>query len=119
VCSKDSGISFSMKDKCVEVVSTDILIKNTQDVLDLMGNYPADAYVFHTHNFEDDFFDLSTKKLGEILQKFSNYRIKVAIIGDFNKYPSKTLKDFIYETNKFGDYLFVPSMEEVEKKWQK
>ncbi len=102
-----------------EVISPDICITNTQDVLDLMGEIQADTYIFHTHHFETDFFDLSTRKLGEILQKFTNYRIKVAIIGDFSMYPSSTLKDFIYESNKVGEYLFVSSLDEVKKKWGK
>jgi hypothetical protein len=102
----------------VELISDEILIKTTQDALDLMGEYPTDAYIFQTKNFEADFFDLSTKKLGEILQKFANYQIKVAIVGDFDKFPSKTLKDFIYESNRFGDCLFKTSKEEVLKKWQ-
>jgi len=102
-----------------EVISDSILITSTQDVLDLMGEVQADAYIFHTHNFEPDFFDLSTRKLGEILQKFTNYRIKVAIIGDFSIYPSATLKDFIYESNRVGEYLFVASIDEVIQRWKK
>ena len=37
---------------------------------------------------------------GEILQKFSNYRVRLAIVGDFTPYSSKSIKDFIYESNK-------------------
>jgi len=101
-----------------EIISDAVLIQDTQDVLDLMGEVQADAYIFRDYNFEPDFFDLSTKKLGEVLQKFTNYRIKVAIIGDFDKYPSAVLKDFIYETNRQGDYLFVSSLEDGIKRWQ-
>lgn len=32
----------------------------------------------------------------EVLQKFINYQTKIAIIGDFSGYTSKSLKDFIY-----------------------
>jgi len=32
----------------------------------------------------DDFFDLSTGLAGEILQKFVNYHVKIAIVGDFS-----------------------------------
>jgi hypothetical protein len=55
----------------------------------------------------EDFFDLSTKIAGEILQKFINYRKKIAIIGDFSIYTSKSLKDFIYECNKGKDIFFL------------
>jgi len=102
----------------VELISDEVIIRNVQDALDIMGNFQADAFIFQLHHFEDDFYDLSTRKLGEILQKFTNYRIRLAIIGDFQKFKSQTLKDFIYETNKFGSYLFVSSIDEVIKKWE-
>lgn len=55
----------------------------------------------------EDFFILSSGLAGEILQKFVNYGIKFAIYGDFSKYTSKPLKDFIYESNKGKDVFFV------------
>ena len=101
-----------------EIVSNKILIKNVEDALGIIGNAGTDYMILYDYNFEPDFFDLSTRKLGEILQKFTTYYRKLAIIGDFDKYPSKTLKDFIYESNKYGDYLFVKSIDEVIKRWQ-
>ena len=47
-----------------------------------------------------DFFVLSSRLAGEVLQKFTNYGVRLAIFGDFSKYTSKPLKDFIYESNK-------------------
>ena len=104
--------------KLVEIISKDIIIKNIQDALDLMANAPSDYIIIHDYNLEPDFFDLSTRLAGEILQKFTNYQVKLAIIGDFSKYKSKTLKDFIYESNKNKEYLFVNSLEEVKKMWK-
>lgn len=43
---------------------------------------------------------------GDILQKFVNYGIKLAIFGDFSRYTSKPLKDFIYECNQGQDVFF-------------
>lgn len=101
----------------VEVVSNEVLVKNTQDVLDLLGEVGFSNIILYDHNFESDFFDLSTNKLGEILQKFTNYQVKLAIIGDFEKYPSRVLKKYIHETNRVGDFLFVTNMEAVKDKW--
>ncbi len=42
---------------------------------------------------------------GEILQKFVTYKAKLAIAGDFSVYTSKSLKDFIYESNN-GNHIF-------------
>ncbi len=97
--------------------SSDVIIKNEQDALDTMANADSDYIVFHDYQFDRDFFDLSTRKLGDVLQKFSNYYKKIAIIGDFDKYPSKVLKSFIYENNKAGDHVFVPSVEDALALW--
>jgi hypothetical protein len=59
------------------------------------------------------FFDLKTKIAGEILQKFSNYRIGLAIVGDFSKYESKSMKDFIFESNKTKHVNFVEMLEDA------
>ena len=63
-----------------------------------------------------DFFVLSTRIAGEILQKFINYQFKFAIVGDFSGYTSKPLKDFIYESNKGRDIFFVSSEEDAIEK---
>lgn len=62
---------------------------------------------------EEDFFILSTGAAGEILQKFVNYRVKAAIFGDYSRYTSKPLRDFIYETNCGKDFFFAASREEA------
>lgn len=47
------------------------------------------------------------------MQKFINYHIKIAIYGDYSKYTSKPLKDFIYESNKGKDVFFVATLDEA------
>ena len=61
----------------------------------------------------DEFFILSSGLAGEILQKFINYKAKIAIFGDYSKYTSKPLKDFIYESNKGNDIFFVSDKAEA------
>ena len=63
-----------------------------------------------------DFFILSTQLAGEILQKFINYRVKMAIYGDYSRYTSKPLHDFIYESNQGKDFFFVATKEEALEK---
>ena len=50
---------------------------------------------------------------GEILQKFVNYQVKMAVYGDFSRYTSKPLRDFIYESNQGEHFWFVPTREEA------
>lgn len=67
----------------------------------------------------EDFFILSKRVAEEVLQKFINYQIKFAIYGDYSKYISKLLKDFLYERNKGKDIFFVESEEEAIKRLSK
>ena len=64
----------------------------------------------------DEFFALSTGLAGEILQKFINYGGKLAIYGDYSRYTSKPLGDFIYESNNGQDVFFVFTKEEAAEK---
>ncbi|MBQ7914427.1 MAG: DUF4180 domain-containing protein, partial [Clostridia bacterium] len=61
----------------------------------------------------EDFFTLSRGLAGEILEKFITYQAKIAIWGDYSRYTSKPLKDFIYESNKGNDVFFVATKEET------
>lgn len=102
--------------KIAEVISDHMIIQSAQDGLDLMGNiyYQGfDKVILYEKNITPEFFDLKTKIAGEILQKFSNYRIGLFIIGDFDQYESKSLKDFIFESNKTKHVNFLKSLEDA------
>ena len=64
-------------------------------------------FIISKDNLTEDFFNLSNKIAGNILQKAINYKMKLAIIGDFSNYNSTALKDFIYECNGGNDIFFV------------
>jgi hypothetical protein len=99
-----------------EIISDKIIITETQDALDIMAecNYKGSwKIIVQEKNISGDFFDLKTGLAGEILQKFSTYNVQLAIIGDFSKYTSKSLKDFIFESNRYGRINFVSSIEEA------
>ena len=76
----------------------------------------ADRLAIDKAVIAEDFFILSTGVAGEILQKFINYRVKAAIWGDYSRYTSKPLKDFIYESNNGRDFFFVETKEEALRK---
>lgn len=99
-----------------QLASTNAIISSVEDGADLVGNAYYQGFtklIINEEQLAPSFFDLSTKLAGEILQKFSNYRIKLAIVGDFEKFRSKSLKDFIFESNKVGQINFVNSMVEA------
>lgn len=94
-----------------------ILLKDVQSALDLIMTISSETgsnrIALNKEAISEDFFKLSTRLAGEILQKFANYQIKFAIIGDFSSYNSKPLKDFIYECNKGNNVFFVSSEQEA------
>jgi len=111
-------IEMLEKDKFVlaDVQSEDIVITSEQDALDLMANcrYQGSTKIMlRKENIVPSFFDLKTKVAGDILQKFSMYHCQLAIIGDFEQVQSKSLRDFILESNKTGLINFVNSKEEA------
>ncbi|MDR6372022.1 hypothetical protein J2795_003320 [Chryseobacterium bernardetii] len=108
--------------KIAEIISDDIIIQSAQDGLDLMGDiyYQGfDKVILHEKNITPEFFDLKTKMAGEILQKFSNYRIGLAIVGNFNKYESKSMKDFIFESNTARHVNFVSTVDDALNNFSK
>lgn len=91
-------------------------LDSVQAVLDLMATVMFDgcaAVIIPKEALPEAFFQLRTGFAGEVLQKFSNYRMKIAIIGDFGGYESQSLKDFIYECNKGKQVFFKGTMEEA------
>lgn len=94
-----------------------LLLSDVQSTLDLIANVHyqtgCDRIAIPKQNIVEDFFVLSTKVAGEMLQKFINYKAKLAIIGDFSGYTSKALRDFIYESNNGKDIFFVATQQEA------
>lgn len=101
--------------KIAEIISDDIVLQTVEDAVDLIGNMSYqgfDKLIIHEENVISDFFELKNKIAGNILQKFSQYSMPLAIIGDFEKYESKSLNDFIFESNKGSQINFVTTIED-------
>lgn len=77
----------------VQVLSDEKVLVDVQSALDLLMNAKYEAgtkyIIIDKKLICEDFFILSTKLAGEILQKFINYGGKIAIYGDFSYYTSK------------------------------
>ena len=100
--------------KIAEVLSDSLLIRNAGDGLELLVDLyyrQFDRIIVHEKNINPDFFDLSTRIAGEMLQKFSNYRMGLTIVGDFDKYNSNSLSSFIVESNKGNLINFAKDIE--------
>lgn len=108
---KDNGTDFAV------ISSDEKLIVDAQSALDLAMTVRYETgstdIVISKSAVCDEFFILSSGMAGEILQKFINYHVRIAIYGDYSQYTSKPLKDFIYESNKGNNFFFVSDREEA------
>lgn len=108
--------------KIAEVISGDIVIGSADGALDLLGDLyyqEVDGIMMHEASISPEFFDLRNGMAGEILQKFSNYRMRLAIIGDFSGYSSNSLRDFMTESNRGRLVNFVGSVAEAIEAFSK
>ena len=90
-----------------------IVLSTTQEFLQMIMDSSADAIIVHQENIDERFFDLRSGLAGEMLQKVVIYRLRLAIVGDFSIYESKSLKAFILETNRSNTIAFVNNIEEA------
>ncbi|NLW16140.1 MAG: DUF4180 domain-containing protein [Firmicutes bacterium] len=112
-----------IKEKGVDIAivrADGVLISDVQSALDLVATVAftegGNRIVMPKSVLAEDFFNLRTRLAGEMLQKFINYQVKVAIVGDFSTYTSKSLKDFIYESNQGKDIFFVADEKQAIEK---
>ncbi|WP_405110238.1 DUF4180 domain-containing protein [Paenibacillus sp. FSL K6-1217] len=104
--------------RIIAIVSgNEAVVGDVQSALDLMATVryetDCDRIVIHKALLSEEFFDLKTRLAGEILQKFINYQVKAAVVGDFSSYTSRSLRDFIYECNNGKDIFFVADEEQA------
>ena len=93
-----------------EVTGDGILIPDAASALQFMmeAAYSGSTrIIFHQDNLAPAFFDLKTGLAGEILQKASNYRVQLAIVGNFEAVQSSSLRAFIAESNRGRQNFFV------------
>lgn len=83
------------------------------DVIGALYGTGAELVVFGTDQLAPAFFELRTGLAGAILQKFQNYGLRVAILGDLGPHTavSQALADFARETTRRGEVLFLADAE--------
>lgn len=99
-----------------ELVMGTATITSPGDILDFMGEVGyqgCSRLIVHSADLSPDFFDLRTGLAGEVFQKFSNYRMRLAIVGDFSHLTSRSWRDFIRESNRGKTVSFQSTMEEA------
>jgi hypothetical protein len=102
VCAPD-GIPFDTEGAATELVGEAIGLR-------------AEVVVVPAERLTDDFFELRTGVAGEIAQKFVNYRLRLAIIGDISRQTaaSASLAAWVDESNRGNDLWFYDTFDEFQ-----
>lgn len=94
-----------------EVLGNPNSLKGVQAVHDLIGelafNHKVTRVLADRKLVDESFFDLRSGFAGELAQKFTNYRMKLAVLGDFNWIESLAMKAFIHESNLGNTLRFI------------
>ena len=94
-------------------------IASGDDVLDLIGSAfgQAETVAIPAERLDERFFALRTGVAGEIMQKFVNYRIRLAVVGDISGHLAKSsaLRALVHESNRGGQIWFVNDLDELDR----
>ena len=81
-----------------EIFADGVILASLDDGLDMLGECMGagvSRLVIKEENISPNFFDLGTKLAGDVLQKFTQYMVKLAIVMDFGHVEKPSLRDFI------------------------
>lgn len=92
-----------------------------RDAITVIGDamsQQARLIVIPAPRLSPDFFQLRTGVAGAMLQKFVNYRLRLAIVGDFSALASNSsaLHAFIQESNRGDAIWFLANVGELENR---
>lgn len=99
-----------------ELVAGDVILSDAQQFLQMIMDASVDRIIVHQKNIGESFFDLRSGLAGEMMQKVVNYRMRLAIVGDFSIYESKSLNAFILESNRSNTIVFVKTIGDALKR---
>ncbi|GAA3274194.1 DUF4180 domain-containing protein [Streptomyces lavendulae] len=113
-----------MADTIEELAGTSVLfrsgdgapVRDERDATDLIGESMfrgAQWVVLPAECLPEDFFRLRTRLAGTVVQKFANYRMGLAVIGDITHHveASDSLRDFVRESNRGTQLWFLSDTE--------
>jgi hypothetical protein len=96
-----------------ELSAEGVMLSTAQQFLQMIMDSSAEGIIVHQESIDQKFFDLRNGLAGEMLQKVVNYRLRLAIVGDFSVYESNSLKAFILESNRSNAIVFVKTIEDA------
>ncbi|WP_433469763.1 DUF4180 domain-containing protein [Spirillospora sp. CA-128828] len=93
-------------------------VATVEDALDLIGAVflGAEVVAVPAGRLDERFFSLGTRFAGEVMQKFVNYRLRLAVVGDISWHAaaSPALQALVRESNSAGHVWFVPDLDALD-----
>ena len=94
------------------------VVRTEGDALDLIveaGQRGARFVALPAGRLADDFFRLRTGLAGAVMQKFANYRMGLAVVGDISRHTTESaaLRDLVRESNRGTSAWFVPDLDDL------
>ncbi|HEY9061389.1 MAG TPA: DUF4180 domain-containing protein [Pseudobacteroides sp.] len=103
--------------KYVEFLSAINPLGSEQDALDLIalcGENDTNLLMLHGNVLSEDFFKLKTKVAGDMMQKFVNYHMKVALVLPNDSTSKGRFKEMVSESNKGSQFRVFIDREDAE-----
>lgn len=105
--------------KIVDLPSTGPLLSSEADAVDLLGQYyeeSPDWVAIPLARLAPGFWTLKNRVAGLFIQKLLNYGLHPAFVGDLSAEiaASEALRDYVRESNRRKDVLFVTRREELD-----
>ena len=106
-----------MSDQRKIIIASDegISFRSFRDIADSISDWiGAPGMILTENDFAPEFFDLSSGLLGELLQKFINYKLRVAFVVLDPEIYSERFSELALEHRSHPMIRFVPSVDEAQ-----
>lgn len=92
--------------------------RDAADLLSAAWGDNANFLLIHAARLDKQFFELKTGLAGSFVQKFVNYGMRCAIVGDIAQHleQSRALRDFVKECNRGLQIWFVKDHQELAER---
>ena len=101
----------------IECASQETPIRTERHALDLIAacfENDTNLVMIHAPALAEDFFNLRTGLAGSVLEKFTNYRIKVAVVQPDQQKVKGKFREILAEANKVNSFKVFSCKDEAE-----